>query len=212
MGLPFLPLAFLLCCTVSSVAPGKGSVGWGLLRRCIGAASSLWNFTGMCLGLGLFSLLCIGRTCGFQTENSFLQFWESFLKSVVFFFPSTVLSVFSLKCFLSTCWASWTVSLVSFFSYFPSHLLAVLSGRCTQPCLISFCWGFHSCSLISKISLVLWIFRITSCSYFMVVILSNGIFSPCNISFLQVVYFGFSLIIKAFLRYLAGEPWLSAHL
>ena len=132
--------------------------------------------------------------------------------SLLFFFSSTVLSVFSLKCFLSTCWASWTVSLVSFFSYFPSHLLAVLSGRCTQPCLISFCWGFHSCSLISKISLVLWIFRITSCSYFMVVILSNGIFSPCNISFLQVVYFGFSLIIKAFLRYLAGEPWSSAHL
>lgn len=152
-------------------------------------------------------------------KNMWLPDWKlipsvlgKFLEVCFFFFFSTVLSVFSLKCFLSTCWASWTISLVSFFSYFPSHLLAVLSGRCTQPCLISFCWGFHSCSLVSKISLVLWIFRITSCSYFMVVILSNGICFSCNISFLQVVYFGFSLIIKGFLRYLAGEPWLSAHL
>lgn len=56
---------------------------------------------------------------------------------------------------------------------------------------------------------VLWIFKITSCSYFTVIILSIMFFS-CNISFLQVVYFVFSLILKAFLRCLVSIGYLLA--
>ena len=154
MGLPFLFLAFLLCCTVSSVAPWEGEHGMKIVETVYRNSFFTLKFHSDVPWAGSVFI-------PMHWKNMWLPDWKlipsvlgNFLEVCFFFFFSTALSVFFLKCFLSTCWASWTISLVSFLSYFPSHLLALLSGRCTQPCLISFYWAFHSCSLISKISLL----------------------------------------------------------
>lgn len=212
MGLPFLLLAFLLCCTVSSVPPCEGRRGMRIVETVYRGQLLRLKFHRVRLGWVCFHSCALEEHVASRLKtHSFSSGKVSWSLFFFFFFFSTVLSVFSLKCFLKHMLGLLDYFSSFFFSYFPSHLLAVFLVdvlSLSYQLLLRFSFMLLSCFprflLCSEFSDFLF--------YFMVVILSNGICFSCNISFLQVVYFGFSLIIKGFLRYLAGEPWLSAHL
>lgn len=84
MDLPSVFITFLLCCAVSSGSSLRRGAWdeedfWDLVYDLF---FSLSNFMMMCCDVGLFSSISIGRTCGFWSGNSFLQFCE------IFFLPS----------------------------------------------------------------------------------------------------------------------------